>query len=74
MQVRHESSNLIEVNFSVHCSSFINGTAEKGGGLSIYTHKGGSFLIINSTFTLATLSSDAHGGEATLDQPEEMTS
>ena len=68
MQVRHKSSNLIEVNFSIHCCSFINGTADRGGGLSIFTLRGGSFLIMNSTFThnfatsSSSLSFEAYGG------------
>ena len=52
MYVRHESSNLININLFIQHSSFINGTSGRvGGGLGIRTQRGGSFNIINSTFT-----------------------
>ena len=52
MHVRHESSDLVEVNLSIQHSSFINGSAKGGGGgLSIRTLRRGGFVIINSTFT-----------------------
>ena len=55
MCVRHKSSDLVEVNLSIQHSSFINGTAKRGGGgLSIRTRRRGSFDIINSTFTCNT--------------------
>ena len=55
MCVRHESSDLVEMNLSIQHSSFINGTAKGGGGgLSIHTLRRGSFAIINSTFTCNT--------------------
>ena len=52
MHVRHESSDLININLFIQHCSFINGTSYSvGGGLGICTQRGGSFNIINSTFT-----------------------
>ena len=52
MHVRHESSALININLFIQNCTFINGTSGiAGGGLDIRTQGGGSFNIINSTFT-----------------------
>ena len=53
MEIKNDCSDLIELNFSIQHSFFFNGTANCGGGLSIRSHGGGSFIltIINSSFT-----------------------
>ena len=67
MYVRHESSALININLFIQYSSFINGTSGRvGGGLGIHTQGGGSFNIINSTFThnyvISSVGKYSHGG------------
>ena len=52
MHVRQESSNLVQVNFSIQNCRFINGNAERGGGIFIHTfsHNESSYTIVNAVF------------------------
>ena len=63
--VRHDSSALINISLFIQHCSFINGTSVRGGGGLGIRMAGGSFNIINSTFThnfAATSSKNGHGG------------
>ena len=65
MNVRLDSSSLVQVNLYIQCSSFVNGTAGKsGGGLYLLTSKNeeSSSTIVNSTFIQNVAANDGGGG------------